>query len=305
MGFWQRVGYVIRTGKIKRPSHYIKRMDVYRRDRDYEKYQAAMKRIGADYGVVSSGDSSFVFNKGNRGGARYISTEKKVLSQEEIELFLELTEKHYNVSPQTGDYFFDIGSNIGTTAIFMAQQFKDINVVAFEPEPENYKLLLINSILNDCENIKSEKLAVSDKKGKLYFHVDSDASDSSAISETATAFEGDIEVDTISLDEYLESEGIPFERVKYLWVDVEGHELFALKGMRKLLHSRKIPLFMEFVPRFINREKVEQMVEELKDIYEEFFYVNFSGDEKGSMKLGSLVEFYEKNRSGLYNLFLY
>ncbi len=46
---------------------------------------------------------------------------------------------------------------------------------------------------------------------------------------------------------------MPFDDVKYIWVDTQGHEGFVLDGAKKLLQSRKIPLFIEFWPDEMRR----------------------------------------------------
>jgi FkbM family methyltransferase len=47
--------------------------------------------------------------------------------------------------------------------------------------------------------------------------------------------EGCIEIETLSLDEIIESEGIG--HVRLLKMDIEGHELPALRGLKKTLQA--------------------------------------------------------------------
>jgi FkbM family methyltransferase len=52
---------------------------------------------------------------------------------------------------QPSDVLYDIGSNVGLYAIYAAK-FRKCQVVAFEPEAQNYALLLENIALNDVGN---------------------------------------------------------------------------------------------------------------------------------------------------------
>jgi FkbM family methyltransferase len=61
----------------------------------------------------------------------------------------------------------DIGANIGTYSIDCAKKLQKCKIYTFEPEENNYKILLENISLNNLDSkIISEKTAIYDKKGK-------------------------------------------------------------------------------------------------------------------------------------------
>jgi len=63
------------------------------------------------------------------------------------------------------DIVVDIGAQIGTFAIFAAKSATDGRVIAFEPEDNNYSLLLENIKLNNRQNITTSNRAVAAKTG--------------------------------------------------------------------------------------------------------------------------------------------
>ncbi len=70
---------------------------------------------------------------------------------------------------KTGDVLFDIGANIGLYSIYAAK--KGIDVIAFEPESQNFALLNKNVYLNKCWNkVMCLSVALSDNNtcGYLY-----------------------------------------------------------------------------------------------------------------------------------------
>lgn len=70
---------------------------------------------------------------------------------------------------KTGDVLFDIGANIGLYSIYAAK--KGIDVIAFEPESQNFALLNKNVYLNKCWNkVMCLNVALSDNNtcGYLY-----------------------------------------------------------------------------------------------------------------------------------------
>jgi FkbM family methyltransferase len=61
-----------------------------------------------------------------------------------------------------GDVMFDVGANVGGYTVFAAKH-KGVKVYAFEPEAENYSLLVQNIALNDL-NAKAYCLAICEKE---------------------------------------------------------------------------------------------------------------------------------------------
>lgn len=145
-----------------------------------------------------------------------------------------------------GMVVYDIGANIGYyTLIFSDLVGKNGVVYAFEPEPENYRLLVKNIKANSCKNVRAVKKAVSDKSGKVKFFVSEAYKGDHSMSDLGAGSKP-IEVDSITIDNFVRNKAKP----DFVKIDAEGAEFLAVKGMAKLLESSKvIRLVCEFYPK--------------------------------------------------------
>ncbi|MCB9072790.1 MAG: FkbM family methyltransferase [Bdellovibrionaceae bacterium] len=135
--------------------------------------------------------------------------------------------KKYN--PQT---IFDVGANFGYFS-YLAKAFsKNAKVTSFEPDPYNFDWLQRNLSLLDDKNFKAEKIAISNRRGIVKF-VPSSPEDNknlwSQINLDNSAAENEIEVPSLSLDEYCDEKKISI--VNLLKMDIEGAEGLAVDGM--------------------------------------------------------------------------
>ncbi len=144
-----------------------------------------------------------------------------------------------------------VGAHIGTTLVPMARVVR--SAVGIEANPETYKYLTCNMILNGSAkdgNVVVWNIAISDKRETLKFmanRLNSGGSkrvplhDDPMYDEVGQEI---IEVQAYTLDERFEK---PFDAI---FMDIEGSEYFALKGMpRHLEHARL--LVMEFIPHHL------------------------------------------------------
>lgn len=68
------------------------------------------------------------------------------------------------------DTVLDVGAHIGGFTILAATLVPDGSVLAVEPCRESYELLVRNVELNRLTNVKAERLALSDHRGKTRLH---------------------------------------------------------------------------------------------------------------------------------------
>jgi len=154
------------------------------------------------------------------------------------------------VKIKPGDIMLDIGANIGWYALLFAKLGAQVH--AFEPDPLNYELLTANIKLNQFGNvITAHQVAVSDKKSvmPLYQYSNSNRGRHSLIPEDGCA---KVDVDVVRLDDFLASESVDVDKIKFIKIDIEGYEYHALKGGENLLH--RVPfLLLEHVPKHIRK----------------------------------------------------
>jgi len=127
----------------------------------------------------------------------------------------------------------DVGANIGDFTLGLANAAEKI--VAVEPAKWNFQMLKANVRANNLGNVVLVNAAATEREGVLFLQ--GNASDMYVV-------EGDEgeSVKGLPLDVIAELHGI--ENVDVLKIDVQGHELSALRGMRRLLLKKAVKLLI-------------------------------------------------------------
>jgi FkbM family methyltransferase len=155
-----------------------------------------------------------------------------------------------------------VGSHIGAHVVPLAKKCKA--VVAIEANPNTFKLLRTNIILNECKNVMLYNIAASDKEEVIKFLLNRANSGGSKRMphESYIHYTYDnpevIEIRAFPLDDTLGDESFDL-----IVMDIEGSEYFALRGMQNHL-SRARALAVEFLPhhlRDIANVGIDQFVE--------------------------------------------
>lgn len=161
-----------------------------------------------------------------------------------------------NLSFGPGDVVFDIGANIGWYSVLFGNILPTgCKVYAFEPDPLNYKLLVNNVELNAISNVETVNAAVADKNEtkKLYRYSSKNLGRHSLLEIN----EGDfVEVEAIVLDDFVKQRGLDYSSIKFIKIDIEGYEYFALSGAEIIL-KHVACVVSEFVPRHMIKGGVE------------------------------------------------
>ena len=138
----------------------------------------------------------------------------------------------------------DIGANIGYYSLLFGRLCGPDGVVhAFEPAPENFRILQHNLAVNGVLNVRTHDCAVSDEPGTAPLRLSSqNLGDHSfyATDHERTA----VEVRVVRIDDILR------RLVDVIKIDIQGAEAHAVAGMRRTLErSPNVTLVTEFYPR--------------------------------------------------------
>lgn len=136
------------------------------------------------------------------------------------------TQRAIDQTVQPGWVCYDVGASIGYLTLLMAR--KASHVFSFEPAPHAAGVLKQQVELNGFQDrVTHVPNAVSDTPKTVHFSL-TDNAYGSRIGETG------LEVKAITLDDFAAQHGVP----NLIKMDVEGEELRALEGARRILRER-------------------------------------------------------------------
>jgi len=149
-----------------------------------------------------------------------------------------------------GDFFVDIGANFGHFSLISTNIVGPGGfVLCFDPQPRVFDRLTVNFELQPHQNFRLERLGIGVDRHTATLITDGEASGGHSLVEEKWQREiGGIEVEVISLDDYLTESG-PARPVSVLKIDVEGAELDALKGARRVLETDRPIILTELTVR--------------------------------------------------------
>lgn len=147
--------------------------------------------------------------------------------------------------------FLDIGANVGTYSVTIGNLFKktkNLKILCFEPDLENFEMLKRNIKINKLFNlVEIYNFALSNKDSWAYILHDDFNPGGSKISSKKSSKIKTRKLDSLSLD---------FNNYEIvIKIDVEGHEQQVLEGSRNsLLSAKKVTIAVEdFIkPSIIN-----------------------------------------------------
>tara|TARA_B100001250_G_C19764064_1_gene773848 strand:+ start:223 stop:1068 length:846 start_codon:yes stop_codon:yes gene_type:complete len=142
---------------------------------------------------------------------------------------------------------FDVGCNIGISAILFNQYSSVKRIYLFEPNISALSLAVENSILNGfSKKIRIFNYCISNENNKIlkFYSVLEGAAGSlhKDFSHTASDLNNSYDVKTKTIDQVCEDEDIIPDFVK---IDVEGHESQVLEGAKKIALNGKTKFLVE------------------------------------------------------------
>jgi len=140
----------------------------------------------------------------------------------------------------------DVGANLGLYTVLLSRLVGPTGrVIAFEPDPHHFALLIKNCALNGCANVEAHNVALGTGRSRLALRKRLLNSGANTLGNPdSRVFPTSVEVDVVSLDEFL-----PAIRPDLVKIDVQGWEMDVLGGMQRTLAAcPHIALYFEFFP---------------------------------------------------------
>jgi FkbM family methyltransferase len=169
----------------------------------------------------------------------------------------------------------DAGANIGIYSQFLSRCVGSTGVVhSFEPSAENFRRL--QSATRKLANVRVSRAAVGEHTGKSTLYL----SDKLNVDHRTYIAEGDsrhaVPIDIVALDDYFK----PGQRVDLIKMDIQGYELHALRGAKRVLEENPdINLLLEFWPSGLEQAGVHwnELIDTLRGFSMDVTVVRTSG----------------------------
>jgi FkbM family methyltransferase len=151
-------------------------------------------------------------------------------------------------------HIIDAGANIGFLSLNFAKYCPDGFIYSFEPDSETFSQLSANLSCNPFSNIKIFKQALGEfpEQKTLYKIYVNNPGANRILSSINSPHYGSESVDVTTLDIFCDNEKI--KKVDLIKIDVEGFELFVLKGGKNLIERWRPVLFIELVEENLQQQ---------------------------------------------------
>lgn len=153
--------------------------------------------------------------------------------------------------PEDG-FFLDIGANIGVYSLSFASVFK--SVVAFEPHPITKKVLALNIDINGIKNIIVSSDALSNRTGSSVLVDNLENTGAAKLDDSGLKSDISFDVEVKLASDAVEDILGASSHISLIKLDVEGHELKVIDGLKKILKGACPTLAFEANSPVVNKE---------------------------------------------------
>jgi len=192
---------------------------------------------------------------------------------------------------------FDVGANVGVWTVLMSKFNPSARIHSFEPNSATFNLLEVNVKENSCGNVELINAAASDQEGTVLFEVPTSASIFGRIVPTEQPIDSEdrflnapvSKVLRLRLADYCREAGVA--EIDFIKIDVEGHELAALRGLQPLLSERRVrSLYVETIEANHTRagSSFSAFVRFVNDCGYELWTINEQGEPDSPIQLNAL-----------------
>jgi FkbM family methyltransferase len=174
-----------------------------------------------------------------------------------------------------GAVVVDGGANIGIYSRFLSRCVGPRGVVhSFEPSPDNFRHL--RDATRHLDNVRPNCAAIGDYSGPSKLYVSEDLNVDHRAYMTNRETRRSIVIEMVALDDYFKVG----ETVNLIKFDLQGYELHALRGAKRVLHENPtLKLLLEFWPYGIEQAGAgwEELVEMLQAFRMDLMLVRTDG----------------------------
>lgn len=197
----------------------------------------------------------------------------------ELWLFSEEHVKALQRFIKPGDTVIDIGAMVGYVMMaMMLAASPGGTVLAFEPNPESFKVLQQNATLNQHRSdIKVFNKALTDSEGTFTFHYNDSRLCNGGFVEFSSRGIGaagctfPVQVEGVLLKSLLEREKIELQHVSFIKIDTEGYDRKILQSIDWLIEEHRPVLRVEFFP-YLNKWERKELYDTIRALGYDLFW---------------------------------
>jgi FkbM family methyltransferase len=150
---------------------------------------------------------------------------------------------------KVSELFLDIGANMGFYSLALAMENPNLYVKSFEPQPEVFRMLEENIVLNKLQNrISARNIGLGKKVDLLTMYIPKFTGSGGGSFNNHHADEGNsvqLQIPVLSLNE------IEFDKVDLMKVDVEGFEFDVIIGASQIIYRDKPTIVIELLRKWM------------------------------------------------------
>lgn len=205
----------------------------------FKYYKGKSDVVGLDFHPTPIG--KYYLPSGNKSDGVASHMKRGIYFEKEV---IELAQRH--IKP--GSIVLDIGANFGQMSIaFSKMAGENGHVYSFEAQKLVFNILQNNLRVNNCTNVKPFFNAVYDKHGETLMFPEPDFS----ITKTYGSFGLDPTKKTGEPVESLTIDNLNIqEPISFIKIDIQGADIFALRGAKQTILKHKMPILFEFEQEF-------------------------------------------------------
>jgi FkbM family methyltransferase len=169
-----------------------------------------------------------------------------------------------------GACVFELGANLGTETLNLAAIVGGTgSVVAIEPNSECYRRLAARVAANELQQVRVIRVAIDQSEGLVALCDGPEINSGMSHVVERQSQMADMWVHSTTLDLLARTHGAP----AFVWMDIEGSELNALRGAKVLLLTHRPTVFCEINRNHLERAggSVEELVALMRNLRYTFF----------------------------------